>query len=576
MTPPRSKLPPTGIRQLPWPSSIAALLLLLLPGGAGRSVAGEPPAQPSVVATYECASVYWKSENRGACRVQYRPAGAGAWQDALDLIHDAQEGEYRGSLVGLEPGAKYEVRLEAAGRTGMLALETRSDQFPIGRTTLLPAGESAKPVVITTSGTAEAYHLVTVPAGARSSINVANSAPNGIEIDADYVIVRGIEVRNAAHNGILIRKDRHDVVVEGCRLWHWGRMGGAASFGHNGGNQDSGIQAEPGTFNLTLQRNLIENPRGASNDWETGHPLGPQGITLRSSRGGHVIRYNEIWSTEDHGFNDGIGGGVNFSDVGNMNRDSDIYGNIIRNAWDDAIECEGANMNVRIWGNLLEKYFVGIATAATAKGPLYLFRNVFGESRWSHADPRGNVAFKTQERGGFGGGPIFAFHNTVLQPRGPSSVFNNLTRNTVTRNNIFDVPGSYINRHDVDPSSDHDFDLFTGMERSGATLPHGFFGPRPAYVASAGNEFYPASTTLTRGANKVAMVVSGVEKIVTDPIIQVPNAALDNGERLPGFNDHFTGKAPDLGAFEAAAPPLQFGRRANLRHDEGWAPWERY
>jgi len=44
---------------------------------------------------------------------------------------------------------------------------------------------------------------------------------------------------------------------------------------------------------------------------------------------------------------------------------------------------------------------------------------------------------------------------------------------------------------------------------------------------------------------------------------------------LPGFNDDFTGKAPDLGAFEVGHPPLQFGRRAYRRYDEGWAAWER-
>jgi hypothetical protein len=66
------------------------------------------------------------------------------------------------------------------------------------------------------------------------------------------------------------------------------------------------------------------------------------------------------------------------------------------------------------------------------------------------------------------------------------------------------------------------------------------------------------------------------EKVVTDPVLQVRNPVIDAGVVLPGFNDDFTGKAPDLGAFEVGRPPLQFGRRAYLRHDEGWAPWERY
>jgi hypothetical protein len=51
---------------------------------------------------------------------------------------------------------------------------------------------------------------------------------------------------------------------------------------------------------------------------------------------------------------------------------------------------------------------------------------------------------------------------------------------------------------------------------------------------------------------------------------------IDSGIILPGFNDDFKGKAPDLGAFEVGNPPLVFGRRAHLNFDEGWTPWERF
>ena len=75
---------------------------------------------------------------------------------------------------------------------------------------------------------------------------------------------------------------------------------------------------------------------------------------------------------------------------------------------------------------------------------------------------------------------------------------------------------------------------------------------------------------------KIPVNVGTEEKILTDPVLQVPNPIIDAGAVLPGFNDDFTGKAPDLGAFEVGNPPLEFGRRAYLRYDEGWAPWERY
>lgn len=257
---------------------MSVFLPLIIPG-----VSASPAATPSAIATYESASLYWKNQDKGSCRVQYRPTGTTEWRSALDLIHDAAAGEYRGSLVGLEPDSSYDVRLSAGGGAAEFSFRTRSDWFPIGRTTIVPTGESDAPVIVTESGTPDAYHLVTVPKGARSTINVTNSVPNGIEIDADYVIVRGVEVRNAAHHGILIREGRHDVVVEACRIWHWGRMGGAASFGYNGGNMDSGIMADPATYNLTLQRNLIEKPRGP-------RTIGRRGIRSgrRASRSGAV------------------------------------------------------------------------------------------------------------------------------------------------------------------------------------------------------------------------------------------------------------------------------------------------
>ena len=95
-------------------------------------------------------------------------------------------------------------------------------------------------------------------------------------------------------HGIRIRKNRHDIVVEQCHITFWGRIGGPKTYGNLEGGYDSGIYAEEGTWNLTIQRNLIDDPRGASNDWETGHPDGPQGISIFQSKGGNVIRYNEI------------------------------------------------------------------------------------------------------------------------------------------------------------------------------------------------------------------------------------------------------------------------------------------
>ncbi|MDP3207844.1 MAG: right-handed parallel beta-helix repeat-containing protein, partial [Rhodoglobus sp.] len=313
-------------------------------------------AAPTAIPTFECVSVYHPSADKSACQVNYRVTGTTDWRPALDLVFDPRNSEHRGSIVGLQPDTAYEVRLMHAGQTHQLPVRTRSDRFPIGKTTHVAS--QFTPLEIKESGTPEGYHLYTPPPQMRATVDVRNQADHTIVIDADYVIVRGLEARNAARHGIYIKPGRKHVIVEDCRIVFWGRIGGPISFG-NASNSDSGIYADRGAGHLVFQRNLIENPRGASNDWDTGHPAGPQGISLINSSGNNVIRYNEIVTTEDHGFNDAIGGGSNFSNEGSPNRDSDIYGNIIAGVWDDGIESEGANMNVRIWGNYLDGTAIG-------------------------------------------------------------------------------------------------------------------------------------------------------------------------------------------------------------------------
>lgn len=73
---------------------------------------------------------------------------------------------------------------------------------------------------------------------------------------------------------------------------------------------------------------------------------------------------------------------------------------------------------------------------------------------------------------------------------------------------------------------------------------------------------------------KVESVRNGKRVVITDPLVQAPNPAIDKGVRLPGFNDDFTGAAPDIGAFETGLPPLRFGRE--MAPDFKRAPWEIY
>lgn len=523
------------------------------------------------VPTFECIGIYCKTGNANPYNVQYRINGENQWNQALDLVYDERDGEHRGSIVNLKPDTEYQIQLSHQDGIQTLNIKTLNETFPVGKTTELKNGTVYQSIKITESGTPDAYLMVQPPAGGKTILDAMNEEDHNLIIDADYVIIRGLEFKNAAVHSIFIPKNRHHIVIEDCHFTFWGRIGGPRSYG-NKSDYDSAVYADAHCGNLVIQRNLIENPRGASNDWDTGHPSGPQAITLRDSSGGNIIRYNEIRSTEDHGFNDAIGGMSNYSFEGSPNRDSDIYGNIISNVWDDAIESEGANMNVRIWGNYIQKTFIHIATACTSKGPLYIFRNVFGESRTTHQNPLGASMIKTGRRNEFGGGRRFIFHNKALQPNGSFHAFSDHpVSNCITRNNIFDCPGRLATNKEIENPGDYDYDLFTGMDRGIAKEPHSVRG-NPNIQRSHYLTFYPLSTTTKIQWGKVEIQQGDKTVTLTDPVIAIPNPVIDSGELIPNFNEDYQGKAPDLGAFELGNPPILFGRRA--QPDVPWAPWE--
>ena len=527
------------------------------------------------VPTFESLGLYYNRPIAKECNVLYRVSGAAQWREGYPLVYGHRERQYRGSIVGLTPDTVYDIRLQADGQNVDFQARTRSEQFPIGKTTHLSGGTTDQTLHIREAGTEKAWHLVTPAPGAKYVSDVFNLSDYNVVIEADYVILRGLELKNAGIHGVLIKEGVQNVVIEDCHVMGWGRLGGARVWGISTGGMDSGIFAENDAGNLVIQRNLIENPRSGSNDWETGHPSGPQGISLRDSRGGNIIRYNTIRSTDDHGFNDGIGGATNYSFKGSPNRDSDIYGNIISNCWDDAIESEGANMNVRIWSNYIHHTFVHVATASTSMGPLYIFRNVFGESRVSHQDPSGGMMIKTGmnyltingEQVSTGLGYRFIFHNTALQPNGGLDVFSNHElHNAVSRNNIFYSRGRTYPDDRSAPSNDFKNDLRGGYLGGGMI--------RTMWLPSERLEWFLAPTMNKMQWGRVEYTRNGKTVAITDPMVQAKNPALDAGVLLPGFNDDYSGSAPDIGAFENGRPPLRFGREMSPGFTR--APWEVY
>jgi len=527
--------------------------------------------QPQAVPTFHCVGLYWSPEGGSAeniCHVQYRPAGSESWREGMPLWFDGRESEelpaehrrqYRGSIVNLTPGTDYEIELslEKTGQRSSLHVRTWAEAFPVGETVIVEDGGS--PLIVSKSGSPSGYTLYThSPASRTATIDVANKHAQCVEVRASYVMIRGLTLKNAQQHGIRIFEDCHDIVIEGCDISGWGRI---AEDGW-GKDYDSAIYSRDHALKrVIVQRNYLHHPRSNSNNWkqsrpapgkrESSHPEGPQIVCLWDSEGNHVIRYNTVDSDDTHYYNDIFGAGSNFSVRGFPNRDSDIYANLLSHCWDDAVESEGANCNVRIWGNYTTDCFVSIACASTSIGPLYVWRNVSGVMReapgvWSSG------FLKTSDK--MGGGRIFVFHNTILQPARPGEGPNETAGarqglgwggpmvNVITRNNILHVTRDAIRKQKDDPLGDYDYDLFTGESRILDQREKHGIRAEPMYVEGIGMH-------------------EGKGQFPLSP----KSPGYDAAVRLPNFNDDYAGQGPDIGAHEADRPAMQFGADAGDR-----------
>jgi len=534
------------------------------PGTGG----GSPTTLTGVraVATFESLGLYWKpGSNPGAngCQVRYRKTTDSAWKEGFPMWYDSRDGECRSSIVHLEPGVDYAVEVGVNGSfTAGVNAKTWSDSFPIAKT--IQVQNSSQTLVITEGGTKDGYVLYTGPA----TLDAGNVAQYNIKISAKYVIVRGLTLKGAKNDAIRLLPGASDVVIEGNDISDWGTSSGNTV---NGvlvmKERESGIRADcrdGGGFTLertVIQRNKIHHPRYGANSWDgNNHPLGAQGVAYSFCGGNHVFRYNEIYSTDGKYFKDGLGGEANFSDTGFPNADSDIYGNIIQHTWDDGIEAEGGNKNVRIWGNYIDQTAIGIATTVVHYGPAYIFRNVYNRSRklslvGLDQDQRLNFA-KSGTESSFGGGRRYVFHNTMLQatqsglqyPLGAgggiiaAGTTSPLT-NTMSRNNILQVWKSSNDsiRTQGGGGNDFNYDL-----RNGGIS---------AYAGAEANGI--VGTPIYKSGNGWSNWAGGNYQL------DASSPGYDKGQRLPNFNDAFTGAAPDMGAHEAGTAAMRLGVNAS-------------
>ena len=516
----------------------------------------------TTASTFEAISIYWTPEGGASSLkvfIRFREEGTEVWNDGLPMRYNPISGTtndiapYRGSIVNLKPDTRYEIELtlEGTSQKDTVTAKTWSEDFPIGDTITL--GSRTAPYSIYDSGTADGYLLID---GTGSTIDVENNSDYCVIIRGSYVILRGVTLKNAKKCGINLMTC-HDVVIENCDISGWGEQN-SEGFGIN---YQAGIYSESTSIQrIIIQRNKIHHPRYDANSWAeenegSYHPSGPQGIVFFNSKGNHVIRYNEIWSDENHMFNDIIGAGTNGSYQGFPGPDSDIYANYFANCWDDGIESEGGNRNTRIWGNYLEETFLPIANAATSIGPLYIWKNCSGRCYSPPGSYYGvNAPFIKM---GYASsinwmtGHMYIFNNTILQPNGEgaggigtSDDSNRYIKHCVTRNNILDVGNSAVNSISIrseNTDNDFDYDLYNG-----------------GYPSDNGGNAIKGRPIYNKDAN------FNFEEKTADFSLNSLSLGYDAGEIIPNFADNYNGDAPDMGAFETGNPPMEYGVKAYM------------
>jgi len=546
------------------PFTLCVLAAVLVGASAAEKTdADAAPATTSKVAatsipTFHCLGLYWSPEQGAVGKsvlVKFRAVGQKKWSDGLPMRYNPVASEhckadYRGSLVNLVPDTTYDIALTLEGTEihTTLKAKTWSESFPIAKTITVPSGSTM--LECKQSGKPDGYILYD---GTGCTLDGKNAIEQAISVSASYVIFRGFTIKNTTAYGIRIWENQHHIVIENCDLSKWGstdEKGFGVDF------QGAVNSNKKNVHNIIVQRCRIHHPNYDSNSWaedhnNSRHPAGQQAIVLWDSPGNNVFRYNECWSDPDHYFNDVLGGSYNGSYTGYPGADSDIYGNYVANCWDDGIESEGGNQNVRIWNNYTEEVMIPIANAATSIGPLYVWQNVSGRS-YSPPGSEFNMTHGPFMKMGYAGdakwmtGHMYIFNNTIFQPNnegadalGSSS---RIIKHCISRNNLFCTRTGDSHSISTDKRSednDFDYDLVSGRYPDGHQA-HGTKG-RPTFIANAGFTF----DTKT-----------GIFQLAPDS----PGAK--QGIVIPNFCD--ATPHPDMGAHAAGAKPLLYGVKATF------------
>ncbi|MEX0776105.1 MAG: right-handed parallel beta-helix repeat-containing protein [Phycisphaeraceae bacterium] len=579
-------------------TALVMTVLILVSPAAYAGAAARPVGDPVLEApTLMSLGAYWiigDDNDNASVELHYRKGGAAEWLRGMDLLKVESGAEQRGdhepalvvpkdarlfagSIVLLEPDTAYEMKLvlrdpDGAAAEHMLSARTNAEpkapaNGPVyyvmpgdggapgsgteadpyrgiaeaekharpGDTFLLQAGVYTGPITLRRSGEPGKPIIWRGAAGhgkgetiLQGAVDDAERPGRGISMDATHHIwLEDLTIRNS--KWAIVAHEASHIVLRRCHIH-------SVEFGFTATKNSKGTMG--GFF---IADNLIEGP----STW-------PRSQGIEDARGiqisgvGSDVCYNRI-----SGFGDAIDT-MPSSHVSAI----DFHHNDVSELTDDGIEMDYSFRNTRCFNNRLTNVYQGISVQPIYGGPVYVFRNamynVVVEPFKMHNGPSGALMF----------------HNTVVKKGMPLALWTSKPiSNCVYRNNLFiGTTDKYAFACEAKATNcDYDYDGFGG-------------GPFPNFMKWNGVKYATIEDVRTKAPiykNIVAVdpataFASGVlppddetkQHTIVDLRLADGTAARDAGQVLPGFNDGFGGKAPDLGAYEAGADVPHYGPRS--------------
>lgn len=536
--------------------------------------------------TFESCGVYIPCDTVVDCRVWYKQSDSTIWHESYPPIYDVKEKEYRVSIVRLNEATTYDVksclRIKSGASVEYYSSFTTWTSNP-SISKVLNISSFAKNVdgSITISGLKgqpEAWIKVVGDIPIQSSgIHEAALSVS----DCCYVIFEKLCVRGGRKHGIRTDESVSNVRFVNCDIAKWGRVCATQNIkGHFLDNKGNEINNDAGLIiyksnNVVLERSYVHDPNGNTNPWNgnieigeyTGrqytftHPQGPNAVYVMESRGGIVLRYNDLVGSQTHRYNDPVEAWRNSDINGGFAHDADIYGNLMAFGQDDAIELDGGQCNVRVYDNRIEQVYCGISTAPNKKGPSYIYNNVI----WNLGNSLGRGSCAIKNGGGYehSFGVQYLFYNTIIHNGGGMMGIgygNGKQRElfyACTRNNIFlslrsDVdsvkPGFCIYDKYHNPQCDFDYDVLGNVYNADG---------KGSIVASENAEQH-AVYGLPKFTNLDAGILT----------LSETDESIGKGQKINNFANSFCQTKPSMGALMPDASTLIPMRPLDIEADK--------